>query len=243
MHAVILSAGQGKRLLPLTADKPKCLLPFAGRTILEWQVRALSAAGIEHIHVVTGFQAARVEEEARRLSAELKVPVETRFNPFFGVADNLGSCFVVRDLLRGNGVIANGDTLFEPEIARRVLSAPSAQIRITVDRKPAYDEDDMKVSLDGDRVLAVGKTLTPAQTQAESIGLLRFEAEGFAAFAEGVEEVLRRPDGLRRWYLSVVSELAAEGRVRMTSIEGLTWSEVDFPADLARAEETAAKWR
>ncbi|MEM7489070.1 MAG: sugar phosphate nucleotidyltransferase, partial [Pseudomonadota bacterium] len=56
MKAVILSAGQGKRLMPLTADRPKCLLPLAGRSILEWQIRALAANGVEEVIVVTGFK-------------------------------------------------------------------------------------------------------------------------------------------------------------------------------------------
>jgi len=59
--AVILSAGQGRRLLPLTENSPKCLLPISGKTIIEWQIDALLAAGIKEISVVTGFQTGLVE--------------------------------------------------------------------------------------------------------------------------------------------------------------------------------------
>ena len=47
MKAVILSAGQGKRLLPLTAEKPKCLVNIDGRTIIEWQINELAKCGID----------------------------------------------------------------------------------------------------------------------------------------------------------------------------------------------------
>ena len=61
IKAVILSAGQGRRLLPMTKNSPKCLLPIAGKTIIEWQIDALLAAGIEEISIVTGFQPAKLK--------------------------------------------------------------------------------------------------------------------------------------------------------------------------------------
>jgi choline kinase len=170
--------------------------------------------------------------------------VRTLFNPFFAVSDNIGSCFLARDLLRGaDAVLLNGDTLFEPAVLRRVLCAPAeAPITVTVDRKPAYDADDMKVSVEGTRLRAIGKTLRPDETDAESIGLLLFRGRGGAMFAEGLEAVLRRPDGIRRWYLSVVDALAPTGDVRVASIEGLAWGEIDYPADIARAEAAVRAW-
>ena len=242
MRAIILSAGQGTRLGRLTAERPKCLLAVAGVSILEWQVRALAEAGVAEAAVVTGFGADAVEAEVARLAPALPLALATRFNPFYAVADNLGSCFVARDLFAGPCLVLNGDTLVEPALVRRVLDARSAPVAVTVDRKDAYDADDMKVQLEGDRVLAIGKTLPPERTDAESIGLLRFSPEGAAFFAAGVEAALRRPEGLRRWYLTVVDGLAGQGLVRANPISGLGWSEVDFPADVARAELLARRW-
>ena len=211
--------------------------------MLEWQLRALAANGITDVTVVTGFGADAVEQALRRMGP-VGEGIRTLFNPFFAVADNIGSCFLARDLLRAapEAVLLNGDTLFEPAVLRRVLRAPAAPITVTIDKKPAYDADDMKVSLDGTRLLAIGKTLRPEQTDGESIGLLVFRGRGGAMFAEGVEGVLRRPDGTRRWYLSVIDALAPTGCVRVASIEGLSWGEIDYPADLARAEDVARGW-
>ena len=61
MKAVILSAGQGKRLLPLTADCPKCILPVQGRSLIEWQIDELAKCGIDQVTVVLGFRADKVE--------------------------------------------------------------------------------------------------------------------------------------------------------------------------------------
>src|SRR5918997_1826928 len=196
LRAVILCAGQGRRLLPLTEFLPKCLLRVAGRPVLEWQLRALAANGIADVTVVTGFGADAVEQALRRMGPA-GAGVQTLFNPFFAVADNIGSCFLARDALRGGqgAVLLNGDTVFEPAVLRRALRSPDAPITVTIDRKPAYDADDMKVSLDGTRLRAIGKTLRPEETDGESIGLLVFRGRGGAMFAEGVEDVLRRPDG------------------------------------------------
>ena len=59
--AIILSAGQGRRLLSLTENTPKCLLPVLGKPIIEWQIDALLSAGVNEITVLTGFQSTLVE--------------------------------------------------------------------------------------------------------------------------------------------------------------------------------------
>ena len=66
-HAIILSAGQGSRLFPLTENQPKCLIPFAGKSLLRWQTEALAASGITDIAVVTGFRTEMVEAELAAL--------------------------------------------------------------------------------------------------------------------------------------------------------------------------------
>ncbi|WP_187830157.1 phosphocholine cytidylyltransferase family protein [Siccirubricoccus phaeus] len=242
MHAVILCAGQGRRLIPLTKFLPKCLLQIAGRSILHWQLRALAANGITRVTVVTGFGADAIETALRSMGP-VAAGVQTRFNPFFAVADNIGSCFLARDLLReGDAVLLNGDTLFEPAVLRCALRAPRAPITVTIDRKPTYDADDMKVSLDGTRLKAIGKTLPLAETDGESIGMLLFRHDGGELFAAALETVLQQPDGLQRWYLSVIDVLARKAEVRVASIEGLGWGEVDFPTDLERAEALVRGW-
>ena len=206
-------------------------------------MRALAACGVREVAVVTGFGADAVDAAAAEIGARVGLRARTRYNPFYAVADNAGSCFVARDLLRGGPrVLMNGDTLFEPAVLARALTG-SAAVNVTVDRKAAYDADDMKVELDGTRLRAIGKTLPPERTGAESIGLLVFRGDGGALFGGALERVLRRPDGLRRWYLSAVDLLAGEIEVGTVSIEGLGWCEVDVPADLERADHLVRGWQ
>ena len=154
MKAVVLSAGQGKRLLPLTEENPKCLLAVRGdEPILGWQLAALARAGIERAVVVIGFGAERVEAWL----AANPVPglaCETLINPFYRSSDNLISCWLARGAMSDDFLLLNGDTIFEDAVLARVLDAPPAPIALAIDHKPTYDDDDMKVSLDSQRAPA-----------------------------------------------------------------------------------------
>jgi choline kinase len=237
---VILSAGQGKRLLPLTQNKPKCLVELSGRSLLAWQLLALEAAGLKEAVVVTGFAAEAVDAEIAALPLST-LKARTLFNPFYSVTDNLATCWLIREELQGGALLLNGDTMFEPAIAERLLAAPPAPVTVTIDRKSSYDADDMKVMTLGDALLAIGKKIETYD--AESIGFLRFSAAGAKAFTAGLDRAVRQPDGLKRWYLSVIDDLAREpGLVQVRSIEGLDWAEMDFPEDVARNAEMTARW-
>jgi choline kinase len=238
MRAVILCAGQGRRLLPLTAERPKALLPVAGeRPILELQLEALAACGIREACVVVGHGAAHVEAFLARKPVPA-VRTTTRMNPFHDVSDNLISCWLARDALHGNCVLLNGDTLFEPAILRRLLAAPPAPVTVAIQRKDAYDDDDMKVDLDGNgRLCAIAKTLAPAQIDAESIGILRFRDNGAARFRRALDDSVRDGSSRGSYYLAVIDRLARQGAVACADVTGLWWREVDCAEDLARARE------
>ncbi|NPB10091.1 MAG: phosphocholine cytidylyltransferase family protein [Thermodesulfobacteria bacterium] len=234
MKAIILSAGQGKRLLPLTKDKPKCLVGLEGRAIIEWQIDVLRYAGVDDIVVVVGYQAEKVE----RLLRQRYGSSAPRFllNPDYATTDNLWSCWRAREEMDGPFILLNGDTLFEPEVLERLFSVHGYPITVTVNRKPAYDADDMKVILDGERLLAVGKDLPLEKVGAESIGLLKFDEEGARLFREALEEAVKEEDSTRRWYLSVIDRLARRGVVGTCDITGLLWCEIDYHKDLVPAK-------
>ncbi len=228
-NVVVLSAGQGRRLAPLTDDRPKCLVSVAGRTILDWQLRALAAAGIDHVTVVTGFRGDTIENAIT--VAAPSITVECLHNPFYGVADNIGSCWVARDLIGDDTVLINGDTLFDPRVLSDVLDRAQAPISVTIDHKPVYDADDMKVRIRDGNLLRISKTLSD-DIDGESIGMLRFRDGGGARFVQRLSQKLHDPAALKLWYLSIIDELAQEGGVGVVPIDGLPWAEVDFLHDL-----------
>jgi choline kinase len=236
MKAIVLSAGQGRRLLPLTLTRPKCLLAIDGETtVLERQLELLAQCGISHAVVLTGFGADHVDRHLSRRPVA-GVAVETLYNPFFAFSDNLATCWLARAAMDDDFLLLNGDTLFEPAVLERVLAAPPAPITVTVDHKARYDDDDMKVSLDADgRLLAIGKTLPTPSVGGEAIGLLALRSAGAKVFVAGLEQAVREQAALKRWYLSVVNDLAEHTPVETCSIRGLWWQEIDAAADLEDA--------
>lgn len=241
-HAILLSAGQGSRMLPLTAERPKCLIDFSGRSLIAWQIEMLARGGVKRIDVVTGFMTDLVDAELAAIE-DSRVTITSRFNPFYKVADNLGSCWIAREAMEGDFLILNGDTLVGEDIVARVQAGNHWPIAVTVDVKPAYDSDDMKVSRSPDgRLNRIGKTLTPEESNAESIGFLAFRGEGAALFRNAVRAAMRTPQGVEHWYLKVIDNLAPTGKVGTLSIEGMGWGEVDFLNDIEAAAKLTDRW-
>ena len=240
--AIVLSAGQARRLLPFTETTPKCLLPIDDeRTVLEVQLQALAECGIRQAVIMVGFEAQQVEDLLTTISIA-GLNVETRYNPFFETSNNLITCWVAIPEMDEDFVLLNGDTLFEAEVLRRLLLAPPAPVTLAIDRKAAYDDDDMKVALCGERQLAaVGKTLAPAMTDGESIGLMVFRESGGLAFREALKRAVRKPAALQHWYLSIIDALAKTCLVEVASIEGLWWAEIDTPSDLIQVRASFAE--
>ena len=244
MKAIILSAGQGKRLLPLTASTPKCALDVAGKSALQWQLEQISATDIDEVVVMTGFQAPVVESIAASFNSQGGgVAVRTTHNPFYASCDNLGTCWLARPEMTGDFVVINGDTLFEAEILQRLLASKAEHaVTLVIDRKDDYDDDDMKVVEQGGTLKRVGKVLPGEPVNAESIGMMAFRGEGPALFSTKLDAMMREEAGLGRWYLSAVDELAADGAVGVCSIVGLDWCEIDDQADLAHAATVVVNW-
>ena len=240
MKAIILSAGQGSRLGHLVDGRPKCLIDFNGRTLLDRQLDTLEANGVHEAVVVTGFHDELVDEAIARRSGGPSV--RTVFNPFYKVADNTGSLFMAREELSGDCLVWNGDTLVSKALMAKVVGNARNGICVTIDRKAeGYDDDDMKVVEDGGRLNAIGKRISEG-VNAESIGLLAFRAGGAEQFREAIEAAMRTPEGTTIWYLRVINHIAQSGDVWTLDISGEEWGEVDFPPDVDNARALTARW-
>ena len=238
MKAIILSAGQGKRLLPLTADSPKCILPIMGQTLIEWQIDELAKCGIDRVTVVLGYRADKVERILRSRYGTQRV--RTVYNAAFDVSDNLVSCWAAHDEMNEEFILLNGDTLFEAAVLQRLLESSDRPVTVVVSQKNDYDADDMKVELDGCRLVKIGKDLIPDQVDGESIGMILFRDKGPMLFHDAIEKAMRDPASQTKWYLSVIDDLARNIPVWTCSINGLQWCEVDYRADLKQAEKVVA---
>lgn len=186
-RAIILAAGEGTRLRPHTLDKPKCLVPLAGRPLLSWQVDALRTAGIDDITVVTGYRADQVEAYGLR----------TAHNPRFADTNMVASLMCARSVLDGadDVAICYGDLVYEPRLIEALVACP-APIAITVDRlwqqlwelrmeDPLADAETLRLDGSGN-VIEVGRKPTSVdQIEGQYMGLIGVKA----SFAPRLVEV------------------------------------------------------
>jgi choline kinase len=239
---VILGAGQGKRLLPLTVDVPKALLDIHGRSLIGRQIDAFVACGLKQFVIVTGYGAKAMDEALEAIAGEHGIEIRTVYNPFYAVADNLASCWMARAEMDDDFVQVNGDTLFRADLVRTLLKASDGDATVAINRKPGYDSDDMKVMLDDGRLTEIGKTLPLEAVDAEAIGLYVFRGKGPGLYREVLERAMREPSGLKQWFPAAVGQLAKLTGIKVSDISAHEWGEVDFPVDLQAARVMAAGW-
>ncbi|MEM1002053.1 MAG: phosphocholine cytidylyltransferase family protein [Bacteroidota bacterium] len=240
MKAIILCAGQGRRLLPYTESTPKCLLSLNGKYFIEWQIDTLQSLGIDKIVAVIGYDALNIQSI---LTDRYGDYIDIVFNPFYEIADNLASCWMAKEHFFGDIILLNGDTLFESKIVEKLLNENQFSITIATDEKNSYDEDDMKVIAKNSRLVSVGKKLPLAEVNGESIGMIHFNPEGTDLFKKAIEVEMFRQETLGKWYLSIIDLLAKNGNVGVCSISGAEWTEVDFVHDLEIAQSLTERWK
>ncbi|MCW5830395.1 MAG: phosphocholine cytidylyltransferase family protein [Deltaproteobacteria bacterium] len=243
MRAIILAAGQGTRLLPHTERTPKCLLDLNGTTVLEHQIRNCRRAGISDTVVVTGFQWQLVEAYVSRWRQNglARMRIETAYNPFFSTTNNLISLWSAQKYMDEDFITINGDNVFDWRILQRLKETNKYPIHVTTAHKDAYDEDDMKVLLDGDRIQAINKGIPLDQADGESIGIMKFTGEGRERLKATLEDMVRGQSAATDWYTRAIEWIARRGYpVGICPIGDLKWAEIDFPQDLARVRENSS---
>ncbi|HEX8083227.1 MAG TPA: phosphocholine cytidylyltransferase family protein [Solirubrobacteraceae bacterium] len=240
---MVLAAGAGRRLEPLTADLPKTLLPVDGeRTILDVALRNLRAAGMEEVVVVTGFAAHRIEERKADLEAAHDLRLELVYNDKALEWNNAYSLWVARDHFDQGVILCNGDTVHPASVEESVLEARGDDdLVLAVDDVKTLGEEEMKVHLSEEGYLdRINKALDPATAQGEYIGVTLIEPHAADALADALEATFTRDPQL--YYEDGFQELADRGgKVRAAPIGDVEWVEVDDHDDLARAREVACR--
>lgn len=250
MNVVILAAGEGTRLRPLTERVPKCMVPLAGRPLLARQLDALDRAGLDRVTLVVGYRADVVRDAFPGRAF--------RDNPDYATTNMVHSLMCARDILTAGDdvLVAYSDIVYEPGVVRALAAAPSAPMRIASNRawercwgarlaRPLDDAETFKVDPDG-RVLELGrKAIDPADVQGQYMGLFVLRADVAAglparydAWSDG-DRFEGRPK--RAMFMTaLLQHLIDEGvDARAVPVDG-GWLEVDTTEDLAVYERLHA---
>lgn len=234
MRAVILAAGRGARLAPLTDDRPKPLVEVLGRSLLLRTLDRLREAGIDDraVIIVTGYREAMI----RQVVAREGLGCELVYNPRWADWNNWYSLRVARDALRGEAFLQfDGDVVFDAPLLPRMLAGSGAAIAVEV--RPMPDDEAMKAEASDGLLRGLSKQLPAARAIGEYIGITRLdEAAAQAVFAD--LDQFEAEQITHEYYDHSYHRLASSGRVdfRVVDVADCRAYEVDDVADLQRAE-------
>jgi choline kinase len=233
--AVVLVAGVGNRLRPLTNDCPKALVCVAGETILSRTVRMLVDHGVGELVLATGF----CEGAVRSAMASCPIPVHFCHNPLFSTTQNSVSLLACAEAVGGRPFYKlDGDLLFDSRVLDR-LDAAMDDFCVAVDSSAVLGPEEMKVLVEknSDRITAFGKALDPKTAFGESIGVERLQGHV-------VQEVFAQlrcahdAGETQLYYEDLYARMLAGGaRAKAVHVSDLAWAEIDTLQDLRTAEE------
>jgi choline kinase len=238
MRAIMLVAGRGSRLRDLTDARPKCLVPFRGRPLLELATEQLRAGGVDRFTFVGGYRSEEIQAfiDASDLDAELVV------NHDWDSTNMVQSLFCAAErLAEETCIVSYGDIFFESGIVRDLIAKQGDFVmaydqngRTLWERRfddPLSDIENFRISPD-QRLIAIGGRVQDITTvQGQYMGLLKLAPAGLAA----MQEFCASLDPARRSSIDMTSTFAAllERGADIRCVPNLEpWGELDSPEDI-----------
>ncbi len=238
MKAIILAAGQGQRLRPYTDDRPKCLVEYRGRPILEYALDVIFGAGIKDVIVVRGY----------RPEAFSQSNVRYCLNDRFATTNMVATLFSAREEMNDDLLIVYGDIIFRKEILEALLKSPDP-ISTTIDKEwrtlwerrmedPLLDAETLKLD-ESSNIIELGKKpKSLSEIQGQYMGLIKISKDvlpSVIAFYDGLDRTaIYDGKSFDNMFMTSFIQLVID---RLMPVKGVPifggWIEIDAPADLA----------
>lgn len=237
VRAAILAAGRGVRM---GGGTPKTLLPLdGGSPLMRYILEGLRTAGVTDVLVVTGHR----DEEIQGYLSENADGLEVSyvFNARYASWGNFHSVRVALDQSPGYDVlIVNSDVVVQPDVYSRVVET-WGDLVLAVEKRRVLDEEDMRVQLDGDRVLAIGKHLKRASSHGEYAGVSLIRPAAADVYLDRATNLEWATD-IGLYYEDVYGEMMDRVQVRAALVAEGEYAEVDTPADIDGALAVIERW-
>jgi choline kinase len=233
MKAIILAAGRGSRMKTLTEERPKCLVELRGKTLLDWQLEALRAAGITEIAIVTGYK--------RELLANLGL-VEFH-NERWAETNMVSSLACAQDWLQTETcIVSYSDIFYSPAAVKSLLNC-KALLAVTYDSNwlelwtrrfgdPLLDAETFRLACDQTLAEIGNKPKSVDEVQGQYMGLLRFTPEGWAGIMR-IRSALSLEEADRLHMTGTLQKIIEENRLAIAALPYTgEWGEIDSAEDL-----------
>ena len=235
IKALILAAGLGTRLAPITDDRPKSLVSVNGKPILFKQIENLLENGITDITIISGYKADYLKEAVHAKWPALTI-VESKD---YATTNNMYSAYLgIRHMFPDGDIGAfymmNADVFFDSSVINALIENPEANL-IVVDIG-RYIEESMKVVEKDGVLVAISKLIGPEDALGSSIDVYKFGADGGSAFYKRCAEYIEEKKELKKWSEVALNDALADVPFKACPLDG-RWFEIDNHEDLLAAEE------
>lgn len=231
--ALILAAGAGRRLAPLTDDRPKPMVEIDGVPILRPMLDALTAAGFREVALVTGHRSEMIDAFLDAHPTELRI--RRLRNPSYATTNTVGSFAFAADVLRAGFCLLNGDLVFEPTILVD-LAATGPGVHLVTDLEEPLGDEEMKVQVDErGSITRISKQLPSELAIGEFTGISRFDAPAAALMIEAAAGLVAGGHA-DAYYEDAFNLVAVSLDARVLPTRGRAWTEIDDHADYERAQ-------
>ncbi len=237
MKAIILAAGIGSRIRPLTDNKPKSLLEVAGKTILERMISNIIEVGIEEVIVITGYLEEQIKEYVQSKYPSLNV-VYIRNEDYLNTNTGV-SLLLSKEAVSGDDFVKfDADVVFEVEVLQRLINDPSPSC-LCIDKNINLAAEEVKVRTDENgEIVEVGKGVDPEKAAGESIGIEKISNDAAKVLFKDLENLMKDPQNYKRYYDDSYTTLVNKGvPFKAVDITGLKWVEIDTHQDYEQARK------
>jgi choline kinase len=236
IKAVILAAGVGSRISPLTDNCPKSLLTVGGRTILERMLTHIQSAGIRDVIMVLGYLEEQIKTYTKKHFPDLNISFITNYS--YAATNTAFSLMMTNHLVEDSTFIKfDADVVFDKKILEKLIASEHANC-LCIDKNIKLATEEIKVILgDQSKVLKASKTVDPAQAAGESIGIEKIDSRTTPLLFAELREMMKDPYNYQRYYESAYESLIEKNiPFHALDITGLKWTEIDTEEDLRTAE-------
>jgi choline kinase len=231
MRAILLAAGTGRRLQrPL----PKCLVTIGGMTLLSRMLRALAAVDVSEAWIVVGYRHDLIAAELDRCPSPL--PVVCVSNEAY-LRGSVRSLWAARQALNSEVLVMDADVLFPVHLLRRLVQSSSRNC-VLADPRSAFTGEEMMLMIRDGRIWDISRGVgDPAHVLGEGVGFYKLDGLAARHLQTLLEQrIATGHDGEE--YEETFRTLFKTCRFGYELVGDLPWTEVDFPEDVTRAEQT-----
>ena len=233
MKTVILAAGAGSRLKPLTDHMPKCLLKVGVKSILEMTIENLLATNNSEIIIVTGYLENKIREFIRERFPHLQITYI--YNELYASTNNIYSLWLAKDEVLGNDMMMlDSDIVFDERIISKLQNSGYKNC-LALKRHEVHDEE-IKVKTDAHGcVIEIGKEVNVSQAEGESIGIEIFGIEALTELYFILDRKVVTEKEVNQFYEAAFQELSDNNLFIVDTTEYFCM-EIDTEEDLKIAE-------